>query len=651
MSSKKKKFTDIEMGEDHVFVKKELSEEVDSVGDQEKHTKKFKLKKRKDNYENFDVSAKDSEEIKQKLTEIYENGDGTMPDMQTFEKNKRSKVLKAFFVLIFSFLFFAVVAWLGFFVIAPKSDFSQDDVVLTISGDEQILYGQEVTYRIRYRNAQNIALQKANLEVKYPKGFVFTTSSVATATDQHDTWQVGMIDAQGSGYIDVIGKVFGDINEKQSFRVFLNYSPENFSSQFQKVAHVSVGVEESPVDVDVQIPTEVPIGSQTDIAIVVSPHEGQQLSFIDVVCESETFSVKSITGSGAHENNECGWSFDTLIEPQEVHVLGSFPEDSTTGDTKKFIVRVLGWESSDKTGNGHVLAEVQKEITLSKTNTVFNLAVNGGTGSLDVEPGENLNMTVQLKNTGDTVMHNASVRVVIEAPSYTNRSILNWAKIDISSDGDIFGTQLSDTVRQGEIIFDKRYITDLAQVMPGKDVGIDITLPIKNGLETTLPNYTNSAIRIYAELKYDSEDTKEVISSNEVNLTIASDFDIEVSEQISQDAGGNPVHAVTWLVSNSFHELENITLEADIYGDISINKEDIVVPSGNVEYSPESKKMIWKIDSMPTSVDVLAMQFSVVILKDNPSQKNLTSKVTVKAKDKVSGVDIIKVGDEILLNL
>ena len=53
---------------------------------------------------------------------------------------------------------------------------------------------------------------------------------------------------------------------------------------------------------------------------------------------------------------------------------------------------------------------------------------------------------------------------------------------------------------------------------------------------------------------------------------------------------------------------------------------------------------------MPTSVDILAAQFEITILADNPSQNNLTSKPVVKAFDDTLQEKIQVFGKDILLN-
>ena len=121
------------------------------------------------------------------------------------------------------------------------------------------------------------------------------------------------------------------------------------------------------------------------------------------------------------------------------------------------------------------------------------------------------------------------------------------------------------------------------------------------------------------------------------------------TDDIDEDVEGNTVHHVSWLLSNSYHDLKDIEITADLYGDISLDEESFVVPAGTITYDSDTKKLLWKIDKMPISVDVLAVQFDIKILSENPSQKNLTSKPSVEAYDEVLQQGIKVYGKEILL--
>jgi len=72
---------------------------------------------------------------------------------------------------------------------------------------------------------------------------------------------------------------------------------------------------------------------------------------------------------------------------------------------------------------------------------------------------------------------------------------------------------------------------------------------------------------------------------------------------------------------------------------------------GEVNFDAEGQKLIWMVDSMPTALDVLVFEFKIILNKRNPTQTNLTSKVTFEAMDTVTNKQILKAGKEILLNV
>ncbi|MFA6427814.1 MAG: hypothetical protein WCW16_05275 [Candidatus Magasanikbacteria bacterium] len=651
--------------EDHEFVTKNLEDKVDStqvpfdsVVDKVDKVEKVKKPKRiikkkkllvsprKEQPENEFSPLQNEDHIEKQLTEIYENGDGSMPDMKKFDGRKRHRVMSALLVLLLSCALLAVIAWVGFFVVQPRSHFSQEDVILSISGEEKIKVGQEVVYRVRYRNAQNVALSNVVLEVKYPKGFLFSTSTLPASNDTHDVWRLGSIEPQASGFIDITGKAYGDLNTDQSIRVFLNYTPANFSSEFQKVSHIALSLADPVASISIESPAQISFGSEVSFSVKVAPIDGKTIENLALSCESGEFSLKAEHSSPSPDAGKgCLWTFDKLDQERVFTLTGSFSGEQDSSSTLK--VKLLGWNSADRTGDGVVLSEVEKEFAIQKTDTVLTLAVNGGMSGLSVMPGQSLNTSIVVKNSGNTPIENAQVRLFIDAPSYSNKSMLAWPRLDSLYDADINGEQISEDVRRGVITWDKRYIPELGRLDPGQEVLIDVSLPIKNGTETTLSNYSASRITQVVELQHGSDSF--IVRSNEVLLTVASDMGVEVRNEITTNAEGNAVHTVIWLLSNSFHPLKDVKLTADIYGDVKVLLDDEQVTGGTAQFDEKTKKLVWTIPEIPLSSDVLAMQFDVEIVTDNPTQTNLTSKVKVQALDTVLNQQITGEGEEILL--
>jgi len=240
--------------------------------------------------------------------------------------------------------------------------------------------------------------------------------------------------------------------------------------------------------------------------------------------------------------------------------------------------------------------------------------------------------------------------LVFETPSFDKKSMLDWGKLNDKFDGQIDGAQVNDTTRQGSITWTKRQIGGLANLAAGKELAIDINIPLKSGQTIDLIKFTTSAMTAGVEVKYESDGAQKLLSSNQINFIINSDLVLEVRDKVTGDSQDREMHNMDWIVSNSFHELKDIELSADIYGDVIWNDSALNVPAGEAKFDAAKKQLVWKIPSMPVSVDVLDLKFSVTINQKNPSQTNLTSKVKIKARDISTGQDIIIAGDEVLLS-
>ncbi|MFA7245263.1 MAG: hypothetical protein WC070_03740 [Candidatus Magasanikbacteria bacterium] len=636
LDSQKEHIDNEVISDEHVFVKKNLPEETTIIEEKEKTVEEF-----------YSDKKLDKNEINKKLTEIYENDNGDMPDMQQFQKSTRNGFIRAFFVLIFSVIFFASMAWLGFFVIQPGVEFSEEDVILTISGTEDYIFGENNTYRIRYKNAQNVPLNNVVLEVRYPKGFVFVSSTLATKDDKHDSWDLGYLEGNGSGYIDVIGNIYGDLNSEQSFRVFLNYMPENFSSSFQKVANLKVENLDAIVNLDINLPEKIVEGLDTPIKVTISPNSDSVVKNIIVECVSDSFKLKS-SEPKSEVDKDCYWLFEDFSATKEINLSGFFTKNDVDN---KFTINVKSFADNASSTDEYIIASLEKEIVLSKVNTVFNLAINGTVNSFEMQPGENINASILIKNDGDTIFNDAKLKIILDAPAFNNKSILSWNNLEMGdNNADVVGQKISDEIRRGVIVFDKRYFANLQQIKPGDEIKIDFSLPIKGSEEVNLADYISSVIKVSGELSYNLNGKEEIISSNNLDIKLISDLKMSVEDEIAEDVEGNALYKVDWILTNSYHDLKNIEVSADIYGEVNIEESGFVVPAGKLVYDKEKKKLIWTIEQMPTSVDILAAHFDVSILKENPSQKNLTSKPVIKANDETLNQEIRVFGQEIILS-
>ena len=588
-----------------------------------------------------------TQKIERELAEIYENADGSLPDMQTFEKRKGGRFLRAFITVVLSLGFLGGAIWYGYTQLYHRDGaFVEDDVILSIGGEDMVAYGEEVRYRVRFKNAQGVPLDNSVLELRYPAGFVFESASKAPDADTNNMWTLGPLQEGDGEYIDISGKLYGDLNERQSFRVFLNYTPSNFSSTFQKVATQETSIAGAPLTVALIGPKQVAQGVATTFTIDVSPEKeavGTLPPHLALVFDSEApFVTQDMKPKEGATLTDRTWILDPTTHASTTTIYtitGAF-----AGGEETLIARahLIGWQEGESIAEAHILASAEQEIAIEDQQLSVSLVANGSQQDITVQPGEHLNATIVVKNNTEEPLKNVRVRLMFDAPSVNGRSIMDWPSLEDEADGNIVGEQLSDTIRRGQITWSSAQIGDLRQLDPGEQLTIDVTIPIRSGEDVDLTAYESYVISLTGNAQYTLSDSEETAAGVPIVLTINSDTTFEVRDEADDD-----VHTFTWLLGNTFHPLKDIEAQVDFYGDVSFSQDDAVVPAGELTYDEKEKKLVWHIDEMPLSVDVLALQFPLTLNKANPSQTQLTSKVRVTAIDQVTGKQILLIGDEV----
>jgi hypothetical protein len=619
----------------HQFIKKTLPEE-DGL-DEKPHS----LPKEK-----AEPLSKDREkEIERELSVIYENSDGSMPNMASFESAPRRGIVRALITLLLVSACFGTVAWFGFVVFAPRTGFDEARIVLAVSGDDKVAIGEEVHYRLRYENTDASPLAQGKLEVRFPEGFTMTTSSLPP-TEEGNVWELGTISSGESGTIDVSGRVYGAYGESQSVRAFLTYLPATFSSPFQKVATFVSTLEESPVNVTLTVPESVSTGVEVPITMRVRRLSSGSIPNLRLEVLGETVRILS-SDQKSDEAEGMRWTIPQDKEEFTVAAKAVFSRyDETTPGA--LLVQVVGWSDTARTNDPFIVTTTEKIIAFVDTAVRTTLVVNGASGSVSVTPGEALQTTLVIKNTGQAPMTNATLRLVFDAPSYKNRSMLNWQEVEDSLEGVVVGEQLSPVKRRGSITWSAKQIPALANLKPGEEITVNVNLPLKDTRDPDLTNYPTGPIIITPEIRYTSLGSQELLTGDARVLPVVSN--VSLTTDVDQaDRGAARDYKVKWIISNEFHDLKNLKLEADLYGNISWSEALLSVPAGTTTFDPQTKKLVWIIPEMPESVDVLALQFGFALNEKNSTQTQLISKIRFTATDAVANEQIIRVGDDVPL--
>ncbi len=580
--------------------------------------------------------------VSEQLVEIYKNQDGSLPDMTSFQKRKSQKTLRAFFTLLFSCLCLIGVVFAGFFLWAPKQSFSQDGVSVEIVGNENVTSGETVQYRIRYRNSENVPVTKTKLVLHYPVGFQFQESSLPSANETNTEWDFGTLDAGENGFLDIYGSMQGDLGKEESIRVFLNYTPANFSSEFQSVSFAKIIIGSSPVALTISGPSTTAQGQPLSLVFTLTSRDATStLENLSLVIDPGVGFVKKSSNPESDNFGTWQWSIPRLKGEKSVTVNGAFiANPSATQHTlnAKVVATTSGTEAQKKT---FILAQKEYTVQFDESQLLGQFTINGANANLNITPGETLSVQAALKNTFSSPITNIRASVTFDAPSYQDKSILNWSALQDKNNNSIQGQQIGTDIRRGVIAWDKTHIAALGSLAANAEIPFAFTLPVKSSSETLLSNFKEHKIQATFEVQYEQNGKKQTFVSAPVEMILNSDLHLTSDVKKEKNLNSKDDFTVTWNLVNTFHELKDVQISGQIFGDVAWEEGDLSVSIGKLEFDPKEKKILWKIDTLPASSNPLKATFSFVRNAFNSTQTQLISKVNLSAKDTVTGKDIL----------
>ncbi len=589
----------------------------------------------------------DDQKMDRQLNNIYKDDSGRMPDMQRIRKVQGGSFIGGLFKFIFSIAILAALAWAGFFLLPMADKFTESQLDFSITGPENFTIGATTTYQVVFKNNQKVALNKVNIIANYPSGFIFSESSIKPNNIGKNEWSIGTIKPNEEKTLQITGNSFGSLGDAQSWRVLLNYTPENFKSEMQKVLTLNVKPSQAPINISLSGIDKIALDTPTNFTITVESKDnlvGKNLEIIPVFPTSFIITTSSIPLQKNIWKLQAPTSTDN-ISKYIINFSGKFSMTEENTIPLKVQVKLAGSNQ-----DSYLLSESILNTEIVKNSITINTAINGSLTDMNSKPGDTLNFTVLVKNAGKEDVDKAQIKLIIDSPSYKKQSVLSWSDIADKNDGDITGSQTSDQVRRANLIWNDKKITALNKIKAGGEVLLDFQIPVKSSDKAPWNSIENNQIKITTELNFDdSTKTSQTISGNIINITLNSDLSLSIKNDISSNNQEKEQHDITWILNNTYHPLKNIIVSADLYGDLNWQGPSST-SAGTVNYDVKTKHLVWTIADMTENTDVLDLPFTVIINKKNPTQNTLISKIHITADDTVSGKNIELTGNETPLN-
>lgn len=588
-----------------------------------------------------------NEKIGRQLKDIYEDDAGRLPNMREIKRASGGSFIAGLFKFFFTVALLAAMAWAGFLFLPNNGRFDDSQVDLAIEGPQNFTVGATTTYSVRFKNNQGVNLNKITLTLNYPTGFSYSQSSLEPKNIGKNEWDIGTLKPHEEKTVQITGNSYGSVGTAISWRALLNFTPENFNSEMQKVATLDIKPDQAPISVAIAGLDKVAVGTPSTYTITIKSKDNLANKNLVV---SPIFPPNFIMTSSSLPLEKNVWNIkaatSTLANQYSIAFSGQFNDSTSDASDLKVQVSLADQQAQAS----YLLAESTLKTELVKNAVIINTAINGSLTDFDAKPGDILNFTIAVKNAGKDDISKAKVQLVVDSPSFKKQSVLAWSDIADKHDGDITGSQISDSIRRATLAWDSSKDKDLSLIKSSGQTNLEFQLPIKKSDTAPWSSVDTFQVSVSTNLTYtDKTGATQSISGNAIIITLNSDLTFKQKNEISSDSKERENHDITWILSNTFHTLKNVTVNADLFGDITFMSAS-TTPAGTLAFDTNTKHLVWTIPELTENNDVLALPFSIVINKKNPTQNILVSKVHIQAQDTVTGKQLELTGDEIPLN-
>lgn len=585
------------------------------------------------------------QEIDSNLSEIYRDKKGGKVDVKKMNIKKRPP----FIIRLFKRLFFlGLVAAAAYFAYAywMSGGNNVNGLDLQISAPENIIAGEEFSYKVTYHNPTKYILSHARLEIQYPENFIFTSASVSPNSGNYG-WDLPNMDPGATNSLTITGRI---INQPDSANVivgYLSYTPGSLSSQFKKEASASTIVSGLGFNVDLNYSNTAFINQDNEMTLVLSDVQANYLGDFNIAftLPAEANASAATTGGDkatttpvsagtstsiiVAKTGGASWQVSNLLQAsgrQEIPLTYKVKQKSDSSEIKVRLEKKL------ENGESYVFWEKSFKPELISSDLNLTMILNGSKNDGALNFGQPLHYSLTYSNRGSASYKDVVIMAVL------NSDFLNWSSLTDDKKGEI---------RNHTIIWTKNEIPELAEIKPGDEGTIDFSLNLSafkdsdQGKDLSVISYGQYSMNNQA-VKNDGNKSNTITSKINSDLSLSETILYFNSDNVPVGSGPLPPKVgektsvkVYWTVKNNLHELTDVRVVLPLPSYVAWDDKNST-NVGNIYYDSTSRQVIWEIGRLPVSVYRVDAEFGISLTPTENDRNKilvLSPGATVSATD------------------
>jgi len=516
-----------------------------------------------------------------------------------------------------------------------QSSFSEDRVIVAVSGPKDVRSGEAVTYEINYKNENRATLKDAKISINFPDNFKPEgNSNFQSEGSNNGSFNLGEIKGGAGGKIDFRGKAFSPKGNLIYIKADFSYKPSNFNSQFITKDQLGVNIISFPVTVEILAPQNLASGDELKYLISYKNTGEDDFENIKLRVEYPEGFILSKSYPDASEGDNT-WYIGHLSAAQEGKITIDGKLEGSKDDTKVLRVDLGSLEDGQ-------FVSYNRESVSTKIETsplVIFQTVNKLTNYV-AKAGDALEFEITYRNEGSVGLRDVIVTEKIES------SIIDFGSLDLKN-----GAYNS---AESMITWKASDFKELANLPPGKEGRISFVIKVKNVIPIEDDNDKNFVISSIA--KIDSPDiqtpiaSNKIIAGNKIDIKLKSklglgmkgyyeDANIKNTGPVPPVVDQETTYTLHWNVMNVSNDITNAKVEAVLPTGVVMTGAKYP-EDANLSYNERTNMLVWEIGNLPAGTGIITPGKEIAFqVKIKPSSNQIGREVRLIEAPTFSGHD------------
>lgn len=472
-----------------------------------------------------------------------------------------------------------IIAVLAFFALQPgdPTNPGEANVVVAIDAPQSAASGSEVIYKIKMENQDKAKLIKLELELVYPDGMEYVSSSPKAENITGSLFAVPDLTSGQNAVVIVKAVAQGSINEEKRLLARLHYHYSNFNSEFIKESSTTVRLVASDVALEMEGPQTTNNSETVNYVLNYANNSEKDIPNARVeITYPENFSFADSTPKPSLGKNI--WNVGNLAKGQsaKINFQGSF-SSAQPGQSQTF---TANFQVLDAGGNYYTQATTTYTTTIAAVPLVVTLSLEDPNQSL-VNPGDTLRYLVKYQNTGSVAATGVNIVATIDLKAIEANSI--------QAEG--------ATANNGTITWTAAGVSNLERLNPNASGTLRFSAKVKN------PAVRDSSknVAVNTSVKAKSNEYPAFLPGNELAVKVSSPATLKGS--VKHVAGAWPLRVgqsttmqITVSLTNSTNDFNAATLAGFVPSGVTYDPASVFSKeAASVSYDQASGKVTWKV--------------------------------------------------------